>query len=79
MNRKNYFTNKKKKSTAPSVRNIEENGKSNYCICQGFTCKAQQKQQWSNHNHGRKIRKNIQAGGGGSQTGVDLLHKDHAV
>ena len=57
----------------------KENAAGYQRVGEGLGRKIQQKQQRRDHHHSREVRKNVQAGGGGAQTGVDLLHQDHTV
>ena len=46
---------------------------------QRATGKAQQEQQRCDHHHSGEIGKNVQAGSGRPEAGVDLFHQDHTV
>ena len=57
----------------------KENGAGDDGVQQRFSCKAEQQQKRGDHHHGGEVGKNVQAGGGGAEAGVDFLGEDHAV
>ena len=57
----------------------KENAAGQNSVVQGLGRKSKQKQKRCYHHHSREVTKDVQAGGGGAQTRVDLLHQDHTV
>ena len=57
----------------------EEDPAGDHGADEGFAGKGQEEEQRCDHHHRGKVGEDVEAGGGGLQAGVDLLHQDHTV